>query len=130
RADVFADRVERRVAEWRPRLAGAPGVVLFHRDAIYLLDRFAVPLLGTVEPVPGVPPGGAHLRELITRLRGAQGVVVRAPYHPEPPARQVADTLGWPLATLPLEPPLASDGAAYLDHIERWVTALAGAAHG
>ena len=51
RADVFADRVERRVTQWRARMAGAPGVVLFHRDAIYLLDRFAVPLLGTVEPL-------------------------------------------------------------------------------
>ena len=52
-------------------VAGAPGVVLYHRDALYLLDRFGVPLLGVLEPVPGVPPTGRHDRGRRWPRRGA-----------------------------------------------------------
>lgn len=41
RAAGFAAKVDERMPGWRGQIAGAPGVVLYHRDAIYLLDRFA-----------------------------------------------------------------------------------------
>jgi zinc/manganese transport system substrate-binding protein len=43
RAQDFAQRVEERVASWRQQLANTPGVVSFHKDVIYLLDRFDLP---------------------------------------------------------------------------------------
>ena len=126
-ADVFAQAVEQRVADWRARLAGAPGVLLYHRDAIYLLDRFDVPLLGTIESTPGVPPSGQDLLELTTKLKGRAGVVIHAPYQsPQAPAKLARD-LGWSVVRLPLAPPLEADGAGYLHHIERWVDAIAAA---
>ena len=70
RADAFAGKVDRRVSSWRDGLAGAPGVILYHRDAIYLLDRFGVPLLGTIEPIPGVPPTGRQISVLTSEHRG------------------------------------------------------------
>jgi zinc/manganese transport system substrate-binding protein len=39
-ARSFAAATEQRMDAWQARLAGAPGVVLYHRDALYLLDRF------------------------------------------------------------------------------------------
>lgn len=126
-ADVFAQAVEQRVADWRARLAGAPGVLLYHRDAIYLLDRFDVPLLGTIESTPGAPPSGQDLLELTTKLKGRAGVVIHAPYQsPQAPAKLARD-LGWSVVRLPLAPPLEADGAGYLHHIERWVDAIAAA---
>jgi zinc/manganese transport system substrate-binding protein len=123
----FADAVERRVPDWQARLADAPGVVLHHRDAIYLLDRFGVPLLGTIEAVPGVPPSGRHLRELTAKLRGQDGVIIHAPYQSPKAPQKLGRDLGWPVVRLPLEPPLAADGEGYLRHMDRWVDAIASA---
>lgn len=125
RAEAFAADVEARLPDWKQRTAGAPGVVLFHKDAVYLLERLDVPLLGTLEPVPGIPPTGRHLQELTGSLEGREGVVIYAPFHPAQAPESLARTLGWPTATLALDPPLDADGAGYLEHIDRWVEALA-----
>lgn len=126
RAAAFGEQVAARMAEWRPRLADVPGVVSFHRDVVYLLERFGIPHLGTLEPVPGVPPSGTHLGELTSRLAGREGVVVFTTFQPDQAPAALARELGWRTVRLPLEPPLEADGAGYLGHMGRWVEAMAG----
>lgn len=126
-AEAFAGKVEQRVGGWRGKLAGAPGVVLYHRDAIYLLDRFGVPLLGTIEPIPGVPPTGRQISELTSALKGRPGIVIYAPYQSPQAPKSLATNLGWQAVMLSLEPPQGADGDGYLAHIGRWVDTLAGA---
>jgi zinc/manganese transport system substrate-binding protein len=128
RAEDFARRVAARMATWAATLAQPVGVVSFHRDVVYLLDRFGIPHLGTLEPVPGVPPTASHIGGLVDALGGSDGVVVRAIYQPPQAAERVAGALGWSTVALPLEPPLDADGDAYLAHIGQWVDALAAAA--
>lgn len=125
RAETFAAEVDRRVRLWAQRLKGAPGVVLYHRDAVYLLDRFGIPLLGLIETVPGVPPTAAHLKELTAGLAGQRGVLLYASYQSSTEPEALARQLGWPVQGLPLEPPMDADGEGYLRHIERWVAAIA-----
>jgi zinc/manganese transport system substrate-binding protein len=127
RANAFAARVDARVEAWRKQLAGAPGVVLYHRDALYLLDRFGVPLLGTLEAVPGVPPTGRQISDLAGALKGRRGVILYAPYQSPQSAEGLAQALGWSAQKLPLEPPADAGGDAYLAHIGRWVDAISGA---
>jgi zinc/manganese transport system substrate-binding protein len=124
RAQAFEARVRDYLPKWQSQAAQAPGAVLYHKDAIYLLERFDVPLLGLIEPVPGVPPSGAHLKQLTDNLKGRQGVVLFTSYQPEQALEVLAAKLGWPKARLALEPPLNADGDAYLQHIDRWVEAL------
>ena len=123
----FAEAVEQRLPQWQAELAGAPGAVLYHRDGVYLLERFEVPLLGTIEPVPGVPPSGRDLRALAGKLRGGEGVIIHAPYQSPKGPRKLGRELGWPVETLPLSPPVSADGDGYLRHIDRWVSAVASA---
>lgn len=125
RAQAFVQRVEERVASWRQQLSNTPGVVSFHKDVTYLLDRFGLPFWGTLEPVPGIPPTASHIRNLVDELRGRSGVVVSTTYQPEQAPGSVAKTLGWRQVRLPLEPPLDADGNGYLEHMQRWVDALA-----
>ncbi len=121
----FAEAVERRLPDWQARLGNAPGVVLYHRDAVYLLDRFGVPLLGTIEAVPGVPPSGRDLRKLTSELAGRQGVIVHAPYQSPRAPNKLGRDLGWPVRKLAMSPPLSADGNGYLSHIDAWVDAIA-----
>jgi zinc/manganese transport system substrate-binding protein len=127
RANAFAAKVDARVEAWRKQLAGAPGVVLYHRDALYLLDRFGVPLLGVLEPVPGVPPTGRQISDLAGALKGRRGVILYAPYQSPQSAERLGQDLGWSAQKLPLEPPADGGGDAYLAHIGRWVDTISGA---
>lgn len=124
-AETFASAVEQRLPGWRARLATAPGVVLYHRDAIYLLERFGVPLLGTIESIPGVPPSGRDLSELMAKLATKTGVIIYAPYQAPQAPLKLARDLGWRAERLSLEPPLDADGEGYLAHLDRWVEAIA-----
>ncbi|WP_296806423.1 metal ABC transporter substrate-binding protein [Thiocapsa sp.] len=123
-ARTFAAATEQRVDAWQTRLAGAPGVVLYHRDALYLLDRFGVPLLGTIEETPGVPPTAQQIRSLSERLRERSGVIVYAPYASAQAPERLAKGLGWEARRLTLDPPMGADGDGYLDHIDLWVDTL------
>ncbi|UHD14959.1 metal ABC transporter substrate-binding protein [Thiocapsa bogorovii] len=124
-ARSFAAATEQRMAAWQARLAGAPGVVLYHRDALYLLDRFGVPLLGTIEEIPGVPPTARQIKALSEGLRGRSGVIVYAPYASARAPERLAKDLGWDARRLTLDPPMGADGSGYLDHIDLWVQTLA-----
>lgn len=125
RAQSFAAEVERRTPRWRQAVAGAPGALLYHKDGDYLLAFLGLPVLGYIEPVPGVPPTARHLEALIARLSGRKGVVLHLPYQPAQGPRHVASALGWPVVVVPMEPPKGADAAAYFQLIDAWVAALA-----
>jgi zinc/manganese transport system substrate-binding protein len=126
-ADAFAKKVDQRVQRWHSQLSAAPGVVLYHRDAIYLLDRFGVPLLGTIEPIPGVPPTGRQISTLTSELKGRNGIIIHNPYQSPKAPKSLANSLGWRVVELPMEPPKGSNGDDYLAHIDRWVATIASA---
>jgi len=124
-AAAFAAAIERKLPDWEARLRDAPGAVLFHQDANYLLYRFDVPLLGFLEPVPGIPPTARQLKTLLDSLTGRDGVVLYTTFQPTQAPDALANQLGWPTARLSLEPPLDATGADYIAHIDNWVDALA-----
>jgi zinc/manganese transport system substrate-binding protein len=124
RASAFADSVARRVPGWKQAAAGAPGVVLYHRDVNYLAAFLDVPVLGYIEPVPGIPPTASHLRDLVQRLSGSRGVILHSSFQSIDGPEFLARNLGWPRVQRQLEVPLDGDGSAYLDHIDAWVNAL------
>ena len=125
RAEDFARAVATRLPAWQALAAGSGGAVLYHKDGIYLLDRLGLPLLGTIEPVPGVPPTAQHLASLIEQLRGRRGVVLYHPYQPAQGPQRVAKTLGWKAIAVPMEPPVNASPEDYFQLIDLWVAALA-----
>ncbi len=79
-AEQFAKAAAERVAQWKKSAAGAPGVVLYHKDANYLLALLGAPILGYVEPLPGIPPSADHLSGLVGQLKGKRGVILYTDY--------------------------------------------------
>jgi ABC-type Zn uptake system ZnuABC Zn-binding protein ZnuA len=80
----FAGEVDRRLARWQKELAPykGKGVVAFHEEWVYFLDRFGLRAFGYLEPRPGIPPSGAHVSDLIRRMKasGVKAVVVPSVY--------------------------------------------------
>lgn len=125
RARAFAQGVKERMPEWKRRAAEAPGAVLYHRDADYLFSLLNVPLLGYIEPVPGIPPTASHLEGLVERLQGQRGVVIRHGYHPPSGPEFLARELGWNAVEVPADPPLDASADDYFALIDRWTQVLA-----
>lgn len=126
-AQRFAAAVEQRVPDWRAQAAGSPGGVLFHKDGNYLFALLGLPILGYIEPVPGLPPTASHLNSLTAKLKGQRGVILHHAYQPARGPQLLASRLGWKTVVLPLEPAKDDDAAAYFRLIDAWVAALAGA---
>jgi zinc/manganese transport system substrate-binding protein len=125
-AEAFAKAVAERVPGWKHRAAGAPGAVLYHKDANYLAALLGVPILGYVEPLPGIPPTAAHLQGLVRSLSGRkQGVILYNTFQSGDGPAFLARNLGWKAQRLQLEVGLDASGENYLDHIDRWVAAVA-----
>jgi zinc/manganese transport system substrate-binding protein len=124
RAAAFAAAVAARAPGWKRAAGRAPGVVLYHRDVNYLAAFVNVPVLGYIEPVPGIPPTASHLRDLVQRLKSSRGVILYSTFQSSDGPEFLARNLGWPRVQLQLEVPLDADGSAYLDHVDAWVRAL------
>jgi zinc/manganese transport system substrate-binding protein len=125
RAEAFAAAVAARLPRWRTMAAGAPGVIFHHKDGNYLANLLDVPILGFIEPLPGIPPTAAHLRDVVRRLSNSKGAILYNSFHPRDGAEFLGRNLGWPARQLQLEAPADASGQAYLDHVETWVTAIA-----
>lgn len=123
-AEQFAGEVVRRAPEWRRRADGAPGIVLFHKDINYLAEFLEVPVLGYLEPLPGIPPTARHLRGLVQNLENRRGVILHATYQPARAGRFLSGRLGWPVHAVALEPPLDAGAAEYFALIDRLVAAV------
>jgi zinc/manganese transport system substrate-binding protein len=126
-AAAFARQVDERMPRWRARAQGAPGVVFYHKDGNYLAALLGVPVLGFVEPLPGIPPTAMHLRDLVQRLKGKKGIILYNSFQPSSGPDFLARNLGWTARKLPHDVGLDADATAYLDHIEQWVNAISGA---
>lgn len=125
RAEDFAAQVAERLPLWRKTVQHAPGVVLHHKDANYLMALLDVPVLGYIEPVPGIPPTASYLKKLVNSLKGQKGVILRVNYQPAQGADFLQRQLGWPTAALPLDPPLGAEAQAYWQLLDQWIAALA-----
>lgn len=126
-AQHFKQAVNARLPIWQQQLTGVPGAVIYHKDADYLMDRFKLPVLGYVEPLPGMPPTASHLAGLVARLKGQKGVILHTVYQSNRGVATLAAQLGWKAYALPLDPPAGADADAYLSMIDQWVHALASA---
>lgn len=124
-AAVFQKAVGAQTPRWKKQAAGAAGIVFFHKDGNYLAAWLGIPVLGYLEPLPGIPPTATHLRQLKESLQGKRGVVIFTSFQPEEGPRFLAEALGWKRVRLPLEPGAGAGTEDYLKLIDRWVAAVA-----
>lgn len=124
RAAEVQDRLRAANNALRSQVPSDVTAVLYHEDGDYFMGRMSVKVLGYLEPLPGVPPTARHLVELSTRMRGKQGVIFHTPYQSPDGPQWLAKQTGWPVAVLPIEPPMDADLNAYIAHLTRWSDAL------
>ncbi|MBN2345239.1 MAG: zinc ABC transporter substrate-binding protein, partial [Candidatus Aminicenantes bacterium] len=90
----FTARLNVKLEEWGKRLAALKGAVVieYHKNYDYLLKRYGLRLLGTVELLPGIPPTSRHIQELEGKIAGASvRFILQDIYNPDEASRHLAD---------------------------------------
>jgi zinc/manganese transport system substrate-binding protein len=104
RLQAFLARWRDAVARWEKQAAPLKGlpVVVHHRDLAYLNAWLGLREVGALEPKPGLPPGTAHLTQLLERQkREPAKMVTRAAYNDPRPSEWLASRAGIPVVVLP-----------------------------
>ncbi|RLJ69839.1 zinc/manganese transport system substrate-binding protein [Hydrogenivirga caldilitoris] len=97
----FLGRWEERLKSWDKGFSALKGVkvVAYHSLFNYLLKRYGIVLLETLEPLPGIPPTRDHIQRLIN-LKGVRSILLGV-YNEERTARFVAGRIGARVVVLP-----------------------------
>jgi zinc/manganese transport system substrate-binding protein len=110
-ASGYRERLERFIARWREHmvvwaeklkpLAGRRAIV-YHRLFDYLLRRYGIQQVATIEPLPGIPPASRHLAQLAELARGGGAdLILQDVYHSPKAALYLAGQSGLRVVTLP-----------------------------
>jgi len=100
----FEEMWRKKMSEWAKSLEKFSGknVVQYHKNFDYFLKRYNLEQLGTLEPVPGIPPSTKHILEMIEIInnKGAE-FIIHDVYHMKKPSRFVNRETGVKLVVLP-----------------------------
>ncbi|HTT40394.1 MAG TPA: zinc ABC transporter substrate-binding protein [Burkholderiales bacterium] len=83
----FSQRWEQATKHWEQEAASLKGVSVIehHKELTYLFDWLGMPVVGALEPKPGVEPTSSHLSELVEqqRINPAKLIVITTQKNPE-----------------------------------------------
>ena len=126
----FQAALEHKLKAWMKMLAPYKGakVVTYHKSFDYLLARFGLVLVDTIEPKPGIEPSPTHITALIPRIK-EQGVklVIIEDHRPPRTPRYVAEQAGAKLVVLPHFPGGHKSSETYLEWMDHLIEELASA---
>jgi len=94
---AFLQKLDGEMDRWTKLMEPVRGgkVVVYHPDFIYLLTRFGLVQVGTLEDRPGIPPSPQHLVQIIRQMKAEQvKVILVEPWNDLKLAERVAAEVG------------------------------------
>src|SRR6266581_3048270 len=110
----FSARIDTKLAEWQRELAPYRGakIVTYHRDFIYLAQRFGLSIVDELEPKPGIAPSPSHLAQVIGEMKRANAkVILVQPFQNRKTAETVARQTGASVLDTPQQPGVSGNTA-------------------
>lgn len=125
----FNTRLDAKYADWRKQLAPYRGakIVTYHKDFLYLAERFGLTIVDELEPKPGIAPSPAHLAQVIGKMKATNArVILVQPYQNRRTAETVARQTGAVVLDAPQQPGAAPNTTTYFEMMDNLVHTLAG----
>jgi len=125
----FNARLDTKYAEWQKELAPYRGarIVTYHKDFVYLGDRFGLTIVDELEPKPGIAPSPAHLAQVIGKMKASKAkVILVQPFQNRKTAETVARQTGATVLDVPQQPGAAPNTTSYFDMMDHLVSTVAG----
>jgi zinc/manganese transport system substrate-binding protein len=129
RADAFAEQAEQ---AWKRGKDGLDKVsnktlITYHASWVYFANAFDFRILGTAEPVPGIPPTARHLADLVGIVKSRKvPVFLQEPYFSNDGGRFLARQTGIKIVVASPSCDAPSAGS-YLAHFDSVLRQIAGA---
>jgi zinc/manganese transport system substrate-binding protein len=82
----FINEAEKRIAGWKLKMSKLSGqkIISYHSSWVYFASAFNLTIAGNVEPLPGIPPTGKHLAELVSIIKNNNiSILFQEPYFPD-----------------------------------------------
>ena len=130
---AFNTALDAKLAEWQKQLAPYRGakIVTYHKDFVYLAERFGLVVVETLEPKPGIAPSPAHLAKVITTMRAEKArVILVQPYQNRRTAETVARQTDAVVLDVSQQPGAIKGTDTYLDLMNHLVQTLVNALQG
>ena len=105
-------------------------LVTYHASWVYFANAYDFKIVGTAEPVPGIPPTAKHLANLVAIVKSRKTpVFLQEPYFSNDAGRFLARQtgIGIVVASPSCDAPTAGSYLAHLDSILRQMASAAGA---
>lgn len=131
-AEAFAKEAEAAYARARAVADALPSRTLltYHASWVYFAHAFGLEVVGTVEPVPGIPPTARHLAGLVRLVKERRvPVLVQEPYFSADAGRFLGRETGLRVVTAAASCDDIAPGA-YLEHITHVLDGIAGRTQG
>lgn len=101
---MWQERWKIKMENWKNQMASLKGtrVIEYHKIFDYFLERYGLILVGTVEPLPGIPPTSRHI-DALGQILSAQPVrfILHDVYHPDSASKHLSKKYGIPMIVLP-----------------------------
>ena len=124
----FLSRLALAMARWSASLVPFKGakVVVYHPQWVYVLTRFGLVQVGTVEDRPGIPPTPGHLTKLIALMKEDRvKLLIVEPWSDQKLAERLAREAGAKAVTLATAVGSVKGADSYIDAVDYNVKALA-----
>jgi ABC-type Zn uptake system ZnuABC Zn-binding protein ZnuA len=101
-------------------------MVTYHKDFVYLAERFDLEVVETLEPKPGIAPSPAHLAKVIATMEADKvRVILVQPFQNRKTAETVARQTGALVLDIPQQPGAIPNTETYFDLMDYIVRTLA-----
>lgn len=130
---IFDAALDVKLAEWQKQLAPYRGakIVTYHKDFVYLAERFNLEVVETLEPKPGIAPSPAHLAKVIATMKATNArVILVQPYQNRKTAETVARQTNAVVLDIGQQPGATKNTDTYFELMDNIVGALATALRG
>lgn len=100
----FAQAWEQKTKEWTEKMKPLKGVkvIEYHKVYDYFLHRFGFVIVGTIEPLPGIPPTTKHIGEVENLIeREKVQSILQDVYNPQDASEYLSKRLGIKMIILP-----------------------------
>jgi zinc/manganese transport system substrate-binding protein len=127
----FQNRWKAAIARWETQAAPLKGVgvVVIHRDQVYLCHWLGLKELAAIEPKPGVPPSAGYLAQLVTKLSATPPkMILRNAYNDPKAAEWLAARVKAPVVLLPYSVGGTPEGKDLFSLFDDTINRLLGAA--
>ncbi|MEO5509033.1 MAG: metal ABC transporter substrate-binding protein [Longimicrobiales bacterium] len=126
----FQTRIDAKLVEWQKQMAPFAGakIVTYHKDFVYLAERFKLNVVETLEPKPGIAPSPSHLARVISTMKANKTkVILVQPFQNRKTAETVARQTGGVILDLAQQPGAAKGTDTYFDLMDHIVGTIAAA---